>query len=218
MSPPTSQRPVRQRRASAILIAAQQDAMADPAPTPKPQRQQQQQPPKPARPPTPPPLLEDDGGDDDACDGPEGEKKTRFVWTPELHRRFEDAVLRLGVAQAKPQAIRQLMGCETEEEPPTRQNIKSHLQKYRLLVQKQVRAPRLTRASHHACTGRPCSPGRYARVRTRTRTRAAVHALRSRGDGPSRHPRQRGGIGVSRAPARTRIAPQRCSHARVSRS
>jgi len=110
--------------------------MADPAPTPKPQRQQQQ-PPKPARPPTPPPLLEDDGGDDDACDGPEGEKKTRFVWTPELHRRFEDAVLRLGVAQAKPQAIRQLMGCETEEEPPTRQNIKSHLQKYRLLVQKQ---------------------------------------------------------------------------------
>lgn len=66
------------------------------------------------------------------------EKKARFVWTTDLHRRFETAVNRLGVSQAKPQAIRQLMGCETEDEPPTRQNIKSHLQKYRLQVQKQA--------------------------------------------------------------------------------
>jgi len=123
--------------------------MVDPVPTPKParQQQQQQQPPKPSRPLTPPPPQDDDGGDDDACDGPEGEKKMRFVWTPELHRRFEDAVLRLGVAQAKPQAIRQLMGCETEDEPPTRQNIKSHLQKYRLLVQKQSQRQQPSSAS-----------------------------------------------------------------------
>ena len=36
------------------------------------------------------------------------------------------------------QSIRQLMGCEGEESAPTRQNIKSHLQKYRLLLLKQA--------------------------------------------------------------------------------
>ena len=81
--------------------------------------------------------AESDGEEDDMG----SEKKVRFVWTPDLHRRFEIAVNRLGVSQAKTQAIRQLMGCETEDEPPTRQNIKSHLQKYRLLVQKQVWHP-----------------------------------------------------------------------------
>lgn len=73
--------------------------------------------------------------------GEDGPKKPRFVWTRDLHNRFERAVLQLGVSQAKPQAIRQLMGCEAEEDLPTRQNIKSHLQKYRLLLQKQVRTP-----------------------------------------------------------------------------
>ena len=79
------------------------------------------------------------GDDDDEPDDPAeaGEKKTRFVWTPELHSRFETAVHKLGVAHAKPQAIRQLMGCD-EEGAPTRQNIKSHLQKYRLLIQKRT--------------------------------------------------------------------------------
>jgi len=60
------------------------------------------------------------------------EKKQRFVWTPDLHHRFEIAVHKLGVANAKPQAIQQLMGCEDDSTIPTRQNIKSHLQKYRL--------------------------------------------------------------------------------------
>merc|ERR1719478_1676521 len=64
--------------------------------------------------------------------------KQRFVWTSELHRRFEAAVNTLGVDQAKPQAISQLMNCEGEG-APTRQNIKSHLQKYRLLIQKRAR-------------------------------------------------------------------------------
>ena len=105
--------------------------------------------------------------------------KQRFVWTSELHRRFEAAVNTLGIDQAKPQvrrtrrlcpldsprrcqhshvprrpswhptmaprslpicaqAISQLMNCEGEG-APTRQNIKSHLQKYRLLMQKRAR-------------------------------------------------------------------------------
>ena len=60
------------------------------------------------------------------------EKKQRFVWTPDLHHRFEIAVHKLGVANAKPQAIQQLMGSDDDGRIPTRQNIKSHLQKYRL--------------------------------------------------------------------------------------
>jgi len=64
--------------------------------------------------------------------------KQRFVWTADLHRRFEAAVQSLGLDHAKPQAISQLMNCEGEG-APTRQNIKSHLQKYRLLMQKRAR-------------------------------------------------------------------------------
>lgn len=64
--------------------------------------------------------------------------KQRFVWTAELHRSFEKAVNTLGIDHAKPQAISQLMHCEGEG-APTRQNIKSHLQKYRLLMQKRAR-------------------------------------------------------------------------------
>ena len=63
--------------------------------------------------------------------------KTRFVWSAELHARFEQAVAKLGVDRAKPQAISQLMGVEGDN-APTRQNIKSHLQKYRLLVKKRA--------------------------------------------------------------------------------
>ena len=44
---------------------------------------------------------------------------------------------KLGVDRAKPQAISQLMGVEGDN-APTRQNIKSHLQKYRLLVKKRA--------------------------------------------------------------------------------
>uniref|UniRef100_A0A7S0J6B9 HTH myb-type domain-containing protein n=1 Tax=Calcidiscus leptoporus TaxID=127549 RepID=A0A7S0J6B9_9EUKA len=64
-------------------------------------------------------------------------KKPRFVWSSELHRRFEDAVRQLGIDAAKPQAISQLMG-EEGENAPSRQNIKSHLQKYRQMVKKRA--------------------------------------------------------------------------------
>eukprot|EP00965_Chrysotila_dentata_P239080 6202881-Pleurochrysis_carterae.AAC.2 len=84
------------------------------------------------------------GGEDSDADEVEvhldSGQKRRFVWTSAMHSRFEVAVKQLGVAHAKPQAIRQLMNCDGEEDAPTRQNIKSHLQKYRLFVQKQVLA------------------------------------------------------------------------------
>jgi len=72
-------------------------------------------------------------------DGSRQVHKQRFVWTAELHRRFESAVNTLGIDHAKPQAISQLMNCEGDG-APTRQNIKSHLQKYRLLMQKRGKA------------------------------------------------------------------------------
>ena len=108
-SPPTA-RPRSQRRAALVAIERQESAGNDD-------------------------LSADKQESDGEEDGEGQEKKARFVWTPDLHHRFETAVHRLGVAQAKPQAIRQLMGCDTEDEPPTPAHIRSHLQKYRHLVQ-----------------------------------------------------------------------------------
>jgi len=82
-----------------------------------------------------------DADDDD--DGGNGAKKTRFVWSPEVHACFCEAVHQLGVDKAKPQAIAQLMQNDATLAGhdgmgmPTRQNIKSHLQKYRLLLAKR---------------------------------------------------------------------------------
>ena len=77
--------------------------------------------------------LATSNNDEDDEEG--GGKKQRFVWSPEVHQCFCEAVHQLGVDKAKPQAIAQLMQADlTLAGPgmPTRQNIKSHLQKYRL--------------------------------------------------------------------------------------
>lgn len=47
-------------------------------------------------------------------------------WTPELHRRFVQAVEQLGVDKAVPSRILELMGIECL----TRHNVASHLQVY----------------------------------------------------------------------------------------
>ena len=89
--------------------------------------------------------------------------KQRFVWTADLHRRFEAAVNQLGIGQAKPQAISLLMACEGQG-APTRQNIKSHLQKYRLLMQKRKNtdcgavADEATTTNGGAYTSEACNP------------------------------------------------------------
>jgi SHAQKYF class myb-like DNA-binding protein len=54
-------------------------------------------------------------------------KRSRLVWTPALHARFVDAVQKLGEKTAVPKAIMKLMNVEGL----TRENIASHLQKYR---------------------------------------------------------------------------------------
>lgn len=56
-----------------------------------------------------------------------GRRKTKVDWTPELHRRFVQAVEQLGVEKAIPSRILELMNVQCL----TRHNIASHLQKYR---------------------------------------------------------------------------------------
>ncbi|KAK1567876.1 hypothetical protein Q3G72_017697 [Acer saccharum] len=57
----------------------------------------------------------------------QSKKKIKVDWTPELHRRFVQAVEQLGVDKAVPSRILELMGIDCL----TRHNIASHLQKYR---------------------------------------------------------------------------------------
>lgn len=57
----------------------------------------------------------------------QGKRKVKVDWTPELHRRFVQAVEQLGIDKAVPSRILELMGIECL----TRHNIASHLQKYR---------------------------------------------------------------------------------------
>lgn len=55
-------------------------------------------------------------------------KRPRLVWTPQLHKRFVDVVEHLGIKNAVPKTIMQMMNVEGL----TRENVASHLQKYRL--------------------------------------------------------------------------------------
>lgn len=57
----------------------------------------------------------------------QSKRKPKVDWTPELHRRFVQAVEQLGVDKAVPSRILELMGIDCL----TRHNIASHLQKYR---------------------------------------------------------------------------------------
>lgn len=82
--------------------------------------------------------------------------KRRFVWTPELHARFEDACNQLGLDSAKPKSILRLMNVEGL----TKANIKSHLQKYRCMKQKQQSsAPAAAQAgaAAHLMMGAACA-------------------------------------------------------------
>ncbi|XP_022732439.1 transcription factor LUX-like [Durio zibethinus] len=59
-------------------------------------------------------------------------KRPRLVWTPQLHKRFVDVVAHLGIKNAVPKTIMHLMNVEGL----TRENVASHLQKYRLYLKR----------------------------------------------------------------------------------
>ncbi|XP_077221896.1 two-component response regulator ORR24-like isoform X2 [Tasmannia lanceolata] len=73
--------------------------------------------------------------DDDEFDGnedPSAQKKPRVVWSVDLHRKFVAAVNQLGIDKAVPKRILDLMNVERL----TRENVASHLQKYRLYLKR----------------------------------------------------------------------------------
>ncbi|KAL1534074.1 two-component response regulator ARR12-like [Salvia divinorum] len=63
---------------------------------------------------------------------PATSKKPRVVWSIELHRQFVAAVNQLGIEKAVPKRILDLMNVEGL----TRENVASHLQKYRLYLKR----------------------------------------------------------------------------------
>ncbi|KAE8653852.1 CIP111-like protein [Hibiscus syriacus] len=106
-------------------------------------QQQQQQPPPPPpssalQPPSQPSLFEFAADSGDLGSGAAGDepartlKRPRLVWTPQLHKRFVDAVAHLGIKNAVPKTIMQLMSVDGL----TRENVASHLQKYRLYLKR----------------------------------------------------------------------------------
>ncbi|KAI3892630.1 hypothetical protein MKX03_023249 [Papaver bracteatum] len=78
---------------------------------------------------------DDDGGGGGGVgedDSDRNSKRVRLVWTPQLHKRFVDVVGHLGIKNAVPKTIMQLMNVEGL----TRENVASHLQKYRLYLKR----------------------------------------------------------------------------------
>ncbi|EOA13800.1 hypothetical protein CARUB_v10026895mg [Capsella rubella] len=74
---------------------------------------------------------EGDSGTEDHASG-KTLKRPRLVWTPQLHKRFVDVVAHLGIKSAVPKTIMQLMNVEGL----SRENVASHLQKYRLYLKR----------------------------------------------------------------------------------
>ncbi|XP_055800921.1 two-component response regulator ORR24-like [Solanum dulcamara] len=72
----------------------------------------------------------DENGNDD--EDPATQKKPRVVWSIELHKKFVTAVHQLGLEKAVPKRILDLMNVEGL----TRENVASHLQKYRLFLKR----------------------------------------------------------------------------------
>lgn len=60
-------------------------------------------------------------------------KKKRLQWTPELHAKFEAALDDIGIETAVPKTLLQAMN----EPCLTRENVASHLQKYREMIRKK---------------------------------------------------------------------------------
>ncbi|XP_008794327.1 two-component response regulator ORR23-like isoform X2 [Phoenix dactylifera] len=77
---------------------------------------------------------EDDDGQENMHENADSsaQKKPRVVWSVDLHRKFVAAVNQLGIDKAVPKRILDLMNVEKL----TRENVASHLQKYRLYLKR----------------------------------------------------------------------------------
>ncbi|KAJ8560767.1 hypothetical protein K7X08_022627 [Anisodus acutangulus] len=93
---------------------------------------------------------EEDENDENGNDNedPTTQKRARVVWSIELHRKFVAAVGQLGIEKAVPKRILDLMNAEGL----TRENVASHLQKYRLYL-KRINSVQTQQANMVAALG-----------------------------------------------------------------
>ncbi|KAE8056297.1 hypothetical protein FH972_013081 [Carpinus fangiana] len=75
---------------------------------------------------------EDEEHDENGHDDSLTQKKPRVVWSVDLHQKFVAAVHQMGIDKAVPKKILDLMNVEKL----TRENVASHLQKYRLYLKR----------------------------------------------------------------------------------
>ncbi|URE08992.1 MYB family transcription factor, partial [Musa troglodytarum] len=98
----------------------------------------------------------------------------RLVWTPQLHKRFIDVVAHLGIKNAVPKTIMQLMNVEGL----TRENVASHLQKYRLYLKRMQGIPdEGTSPSDHLFTSTPPATQSLHEQHVHTPMRYAMPAM-----------------------------------------
>ncbi|KAJ4762667.1 two-component response regulator [Rhynchospora pubera] len=76
-------------------------------------------------------VKEEEEGETESAD-PSSSKKPRVVWSVELHQQFVNAVNQLGIEKAVPKRILELMNVPGL----TRENVASHLQKFRLYLKR----------------------------------------------------------------------------------
>lgn len=93
-------------------------------------------------------LKDEDEEADLDPDDPSTTKKPRVVWSVELHQQFVNAVNQLGIDKAVPKRILELMNVHGL----TRENVASHLQKYRLYLK------RISAVAHQSGTLSPSFP------------------------------------------------------------
>nr|ABG35776.1 SRR380 [Striga asiatica] len=94
--------------------------------------------------------VSEDGNENE---DPATQKKPRVVWSIELHRKFVAAVNQLGIEKAVPKRILDLMNVNGL----TRENVASHLQKYRLYL-KRISSVAAQQANMAAAFGVKDSP------------------------------------------------------------
>ncbi|CAI9778746.1 unnamed protein product [Fraxinus pennsylvanica] len=94
-----------------------------------------------------PSFIVENCTEDQLCPA-KSQKRARLVWTSKLHKRFLDVVEHLGLKNAGPNKIVQIMNVDGL----TRENVASHLQKYRLYNKRKKESPS---ASDHMFASAP---------------------------------------------------------------